>query len=372
MRVFETYSFNLKDIVKFKDTKEYIDELLFKNNIKYDSLGFGFSNGNFDKLLSKYPSLSKYKHFGDNLYDSELSSVPVNWGDDFNLHVEKEDEKYINEICRKIPRPYNFGFITILLDNVHWFPNTNTSPVCNRDYRPSEFSFDSYNSNNICLEKRFDYGNKYNIVKAKIERTKSFNELIDISDIVKMLSDSLGKPIGQHMFCCFDDSEYQAKLDADHEFNRIREQLNSDDFFEEFDIPIPRTVEEISKRVEEELHLPKGVSPKKAIVQQGKEYGYQYQSYFAGQYITQKANVNNHIFQIEFSTIPLTCKFGASIMIKGYNFSHYFGGAMTMLKQQSDADYFIKKVFEYAKIIEDQYSEILLKLYGKNPKWFNQ
>lgn len=43
-----------------------------------------------------------------------------------------------------------------------------------------------------------------------------------------------------------------------------------------------------------------------------------------------------------------------------------------MIKQQSDADIFIKNVFEYAHIIEKQYSDMLLKLYGKTPKWFDK
>ncbi|MFA6308648.1 MAG: hypothetical protein WC677_02735 [Clostridia bacterium] len=372
MRVFESYSFNLKDKVKFKDTKEYIDQLLFNNNIKYDHIGFGFSYGDFDKLLSKYPSLGKYLKHSINPFNDELSSVPLKWGDKLNLHVEKEDEKFINEICKRIPRPYNFGFITILLDHVHWFQNISILPACNVDVRPSGFSFDSYNSNSICLQKQFDYGNKYNVVTAKIERTKSFDELTDISDFVKKFLDSLGKPTGQHLFCCLENDEKQAKIYADHEFNEIREQSNRKDIFKEFGIPHPETIEGIHNRVLEELQLPKGISPKKAMVQQGKEYGYQYKKFFAGQYIMQKTNVNNHIFQIEFSTIPLTCKFEASVLIKGYNFTHYFTCNQTMIKQQSDAEIFIKKVFEYAHIIEEEYSDMLLELYGKTPKWFDK
>ncbi|MBR1771228.1 MAG: hypothetical protein IJ747_04285, partial [Lachnospiraceae bacterium] len=64
MRVFDTYTFNIADKVKFKDTKNYLDQMLAELELHFKEVSFTFQSfmASIDQLVAKYPNLEKYRY----------------------------------------------------------------------------------------------------------------------------------------------------------------------------------------------------------------------------------------------------------------------------------------------------------------------
>lgn len=205
MRVFDSYTYNIIEKVKYKDTKKYMDQMLEELGLCYQSIGFGVSHGPVEKAVKKYPALAKYRCLEDEtrpesqLYSNEmLTSYSKNWSKG-KIYAEAEDYEAIGELFTKIPRPLNFGFSNMILSGIDWYGGCDLTPAIEynefKGERPLDplASFRHISSNEIMLERGFDYGNKLNRVIVTVEATE-LPVPKDTSDVVRRLVPYLGEP----------------------------------------------------------------------------------------------------------------------------------------------------------------------------------
>jgi len=208
---------DFKSDLLFKDTLDYIDDVLGKLDITYNSMGFMFSCGfdSTDKVAARYPALAKYIRTVDEFGRAEngaMSSARTDENGNYTLRVEKSEHQFLRELVKKTPRPFNFGAISVFLDNVHWFPEINTAPCLIDEAgqrRPPNANYpQSYMSNCVTLVKQFEYGKKFNPVWFTIEVGDEITGIIDTTELEEKLSAMFGKPFGtkyyhtKHLFYC--------------------------------------------------------------------------------------------------------------------------------------------------------------------------
>ena len=150
MRIFEEISYNLNQI-KFKENYGFLTSLLDEHGISYPDLGFHFSHTDkaIEKIKSKIPALARY--CGENVFSSTLS-------DGTNYLAEEEKSDFL-ALLGKVPHSYNFGFMTVILDNIDWYGNGAHSGVNLVEVSEAARDiFDArYYSNHIRFRKHFDY-----------------------------------------------------------------------------------------------------------------------------------------------------------------------------------------------------------------------
>lgn len=402
MRVFQNIFFDLGDRVLFKDTLPYVEDVLKRNGFAYDGMAFMMSVSSdkqlFKQLLEKYPQLDKYIRIETGgweittaglraVYENgeeirpfvfDISSVPQYWPEPYELHIDREDEPVIRELVTQIPRPFNPGGVCVVLDHVCWFPKINTEPAIKIGARePSGFGAFSLYSNHVELVKDFKMGRKHNQVSINIERTHSFDELLDISPVLDKLTVEFGEPRCIAVPCIvFSDEEKQRNEAADKALKPVLEQLqnilNIDNCFPTDDPPAYIT---ICQPDGADLMIPmKGepISPKKAIFKAIKETGYNYTFFPGGFYECNKININNHRFQILFSQNPSSRYIEYGITVSGYNFDFCIPlnihGVDVM--KQSVVEEIARSTFAASMKAEEYLTDVLLQLYGKTPDWY--
>ena len=197
MRVFEYFTYNLNQI-RFKETKDFFDNLLKTLDLQYSGVAFNFKddyNGDIcDKIIKKFPNLKEYKQYAgvESSVGYFFSSFRVKDDSEIIIYVNKEHQDDFSALVRKIPNPINFGFMGVALDNVNWYGEKTQTPVFySRVGKCDIYSnkFHCYYSNSIRLFKEFDFGNKLNLVEIMIERTiekddlgpypEKFNQLLE-------------------------------------------------------------------------------------------------------------------------------------------------------------------------------------------------
>ncbi|MCL2884062.1 MAG: hypothetical protein FWF49_01075 [Oscillospiraceae bacterium] len=378
MRVFRQYAFDLKDRVLFKDTLPFVEKWLEENGIAHENMAFMLQHGDADKVVSRYPALQKYKMIDTASINVEkitprgilsksgelhplryqLSSVPPEWPDNADIHVAKEDELIVREVAAKIPRPFNFGFVQILLDNIHWFPEINPFPATRGKYPPNAICSDVHQSNRIELIKQFDYGKKHNLVLVRIEVTKSDDELLDVQPIVTKLSETFGKIIEKEMIVVFDEEEI----------------LNSSENNEEFVALLQNLCKELKLGVRYEQYPIEsfvstgGTSPKKIMINKMKGTGYRYISYGYSRYTFHRVNENHHLFELTFDFPPSIACLRCGLSIRGYNFSVPYI-SFDSCARKTDLEGRTEEVVTMALEIEERLEGTLERLYGKSPEW---
>ena len=114
MRIFEEISFNLNKI-KFKENYAFLTSMLDEKGIGYPDFGFHFSHTNtaIDKIKNKFPLLAHY--CGENVFSSTLSGC--------TNYLDQQEKSDFISLLQKVPHTYNFGFMTVILDNIDWYGN---------------------------------------------------------------------------------------------------------------------------------------------------------------------------------------------------------------------------------------------------------
>ena len=396
MRVFQNYYFDLKERVLFKDTLPFVEAWLAGQGIAYGGMMFeqNFYNWGEDRitprLFAMFPGLKKYHSEKVSVHElspqtitSNFTSVPKNWPEDMNIHVQKEDEDVVRQIAAKIPRPFNPSATCIALDNVQWFPVIDTSPA----YLPGKgapcgYSLFPHLSNSIALGKSSGSGKKHNIIAVTIERTHTLEQLLDDTAILEKLTDAFGTPPHyQAVRIVFSEDERRQTQAAAEALAPILQALWAELKPEE---AVPRDVppefqcirhpNEGEVVVMEMIYTPgEPVSPKKAILKAIKGMGFQYKYEPGTYYECWKTNQHNHKFKVWFAikTSTRQLNFGASI--SGYNFhvSIPMGNNIDVMKQPV-ADETAQAVVTAAIQAEARLSETLLQFYGKTPDWYTE
>lgn len=377
MQVFETISYNLKQL-RFKDTKAYLDSLLGQLDVTYDNMGFCFdvSLENYAPILKKYPFLEKYlknRPRERNEIRPELSSIPGDWSKDASIHLLPEDIPLFNEILQKIPRPYNFGFMYVLLDNVHW--EDQLPQPCYSSAEPPNFRYCNYFNNKIVLMKEFDYGNKCNPVTLMTKRTEENGTLTDRPAKLQQLLEQLGKPQQTELKCVFEEEE-QARFSTDMQaFKQTIDRSVFEKHMLSYRPPAPNPSDfhdtaKIQDLVAETLTPAKGFSPKKVMTAVASKYGYRYQGGTNGEYRFVRFTPEFHRFMVTISIAPFQSIIDADIEASGYNYSNCFFTTRTLSSSETGLQNFAEQIFLCAQLAEEHYYESLRKLFGPTPAWF--
>jgi len=389
---------DFKSDILFKDNLDYIEAVFEKLGITYDSMGLMFSiadvtNNKLEKIIKKYPALEKYMCPHNQSVDGpmrKVSSGHTAENGSYTLRVDKSEHEILRELVKKTPRPFNFGAISIFIDNVRWFPEEeiNTTPCIIGEYspnvKPSPYYPQSYMSNNMILIKQFDYGKKFNPVWFTIEVGDENSEIKDITELEEKLSDLLGKPFGTryyqtkyHFYFSDKEKEHLAQQDKTFAttFNPIATEIRD----------LVNHAEKIQQIKEMSYTFPfaasgnsrtSGLSLIKALKKVLPAKMYNYTNKGGGFFTIEKKNENNHSFILECSMTPSFKRIDAGIVISAHNFKHNIGSAYGMpLVEKFDAihpniqeelEYHIANLAVALKKCEAELSDELLRLYGKS------
>lgn len=385
MQVFDIYTYNLNQI-EFKDNKAYFDCLLNELGLGYTDIGFCFRS-DFDgslceKAVKQFQNLKQYKkYFAESeLYfksapEYQLSSISVEDGR-IHLHIDRTHSEDVSRLLKKVPRPINFGFMGVILDNIRWSDHFDSKPC----YKPNtvdriaiDHRFTNYYSNSIRFIKEFDYGNKRNLVEVLLERAGDFEQLASRPQKFEAFCARLGKPMSKRTVCVFDDEE-TAKLQMANE--AIKQSIHKneyDELFIEFKRDYPKTSQGITQEVMDSLVPIQGFSPKKIFTSTAKRHGFRYRNCINGQYELKKVNIYNHTIKVSFMTRPFSSVLDAEIGMCGYNF-HFYMAYFPQIVADSEAqvELYTKKVFDVADEIEKKFTEQLFLYYGKTPDWYEE
>ena len=386
MHVFEILSFNLKNI-RFKDNKDYFDSLLKDLGISYSDIAFCFSadyDGKIsERVIKQFPELKQYRtyheesdiwgrissdfHFSS-IYSCENNSVAVDMD---HRHIQS-----FESLLKKIPRPFNFGFMGVVLDKVSWDQEAEESeplftPNALGSIIPSH-RFGTYYSNSIRFFKEFDYGNRLNLVEIMTERTGDFTRLLPRPLSFCKMCEVLGKPMDESITCVFSIEETDALRAAGDEIKQIIKQDEYDAWFTSFEsLHAYRTQEDFEQKTSKAFVPIKGVSLRKIFGRIAKEYGYQYGGCHNGTYVYHKNNAANHQFTVEIDNKPFSAVIDGHVSISGYNFHFCFIGTPQIIAADGEiAVAYCEKLFEAARKTEETFSDKLFSLYGATPEWY--
>ncbi len=381
MQVFDIYTYNLNQI-KFKDNKDYFDCLMNELGLEYRDIGFCFrsdSDGSIcDKVIKQFKNLSQYKKYfkRSELYfksmpEYQMSSVSVDDKGIINLHIDRNHSDDLSCLLKKVPRPINFGFMGVILDNINWNNNFDSKPCFDPNTTVLDHRYTYYYSNSIRFVKEFDYGNKLNLIYILLERNVDFEKLAPCPQKFEDFCARLGKPMYKKTICVFDDDE-NAKLKTANE--AIEQSINKNEYYDlfiEFKRDYPHNSQGIAQEVMDSLTPIQGLSPKKIFTNIAKKHGFRYRKCVNGQYELEKFNLYNHKIKVLFLTQPFSSLFFAEICVCGYNFNfHVADLPEVIVDNDSQVELYAKKVFEVADQIEKKFTEKLFLSYGKTPDWY--
>lgn len=380
MRIFDIYTYDLKQI-RFKDNKEYFDRLLKELDLAYTDIGFcfrpDFDGSICEKVTKQFESLRQYKrylaeselHFGS-MPEYQMSSVSVDTKGGIHLHIDRDHSEDFGCMLKKVPRPINFGFMGVMLDNVGWDNHSASNPCFGAgtaDKIAIDHRFSNYYSNSIRFVKEYDFGNKQNLVEILIERYGDAEKLTPYPEKFAAFCARLGKPMYKRTVCVFGDEE-NAKLNAAKE--DIQRSINENryaDLFAEFKRDYPNTAQQVMAS----LTAVQGFSPKKVFTSVAKKYGFKYKTCLNGRYELRKINLYNHTVKVSFVLRPFSSLFSADISVCGHNFN--LGIAYlseVVLDNEAQGERYADKVFEVADAIEKEFTDKLYGYFGKTPDWY--
>ncbi|MGI6265410.1 MAG: hypothetical protein ACOYJY_08145 [Acutalibacteraceae bacterium] len=380
MRIFETRVYNFKQI-PFKDDKDYLDGLCRELGISYSDVCFAFthdtSGAKCDKAVKLFPSLSGYKQLysdtdplGRTASEYLFSSVRFDGSGGYYPRMDRRDIPDVSALLRKIPRPVNFGFMGVVLDNVQWDDGQeDVSVFVPPKYQPTKprHDFFGYYSNSIQFFKEFDYGTKRNPICLTLERFEESGGLSPYPDKYLAMAERLGKPDGKpHLACVFDEQDRLAQQKADAEIDAMRDRDRYAARFGDF-----LTKENPGGEIELSITPIEGFSPKDLLTGIAKPHRYRCNGTRAGQYQFQKKTVHNHVFTVEFLIRPFSHDVDASVWARGYNFHRplqAFPGIVA--KDEEDFRRYATLVFEAADEVETTFADKLVELYGLTPSWY--
>lgn len=380
MKVYETFTFNLNKI-KFKDNKDFLDSLLSSLGLGYSEIAFAFigSEEGAGKLLSRYPEFEKYKHYG--LWVSEnapvVSSRFRRKDGTVALHIDKEHQSKLAEILKKIPRPINFPFISVMLDGIDWYGDSENEPIFSSapgtEERAGRF-FEDYHSNHIVFAKEFDWGTKYNFVYVTIDRRGDLDSLAPYPEKFESFLSALGaKVYHKELRCIFGTEEKRGYAEAREALRRQVDRNKFDSEFADFKLMDGKNYSDRIPRQIEELTPISGFSPKAVLTQAAKKQKYRYAGFEGGIYEFKKKNQYGHTVSLNFMIEPFSSRLSAELEYTGYNFTLGAAFFPTVIVHTADEMLrYAQKVSELSLISEDEYEEKLFEAFGKTPIWFEK
>ncbi len=365
MRVFDKYSFNIIDKVKFKDTKQYLDDMLANMGLRYNNISFTFRSfiTSIDKVTEKYPELDKYRYGYQYNGKEVLTSLTPNWADG-EIYADMKDWDSIFSVVSKIPRGYNI-IPRLVFEQIDWYEEgiKEASLKINEITENEAMLFMNIFSINsqIIMERQYDYGNKYNIVHVIVEAT-TIDEPRDTTDIIKKVEPYLGQPYNSARICRFNNEE-----------NRLYEK-RVQECRQRLDTILENAFPRRGNTFSEEIPFIPNLADKKKIKAAFKGTDFVLGSrkgLLPGMNRVVCINKYNHFFEILFDRTQSSPNyFYFYISVKGHNFYINSKQMVVYAFSEDESVIMLSKIADLCVKVKDEFGELLEQNFGSTPNWY--
>ena len=388
IRVFDKYVYNIADKVKFKDTIKYLENMMQDCDLQYQDISFHFDGYEaLDKVLEKYPELSKYYFDFFRTERKILTSITPKWADG-KIYAEPEDWSAIFSIIAKVPRGYHL-FPAITFDKIDWYGEGVREAALNVNSTTKGHAMmcgthTAINSQ-ITLEREYDYGNKYNMVSVVVEATTE-DEPRDTSDIIKKLEPYLGQPaIIQNGICRFSIEENTLLKEHERTCSKTLQRMIEDVYPEEERSDSAIYVDKLTyicdvypeeKTSNSTVYVSfiPNLANKKKIDKAFKETDFvlgDRDGLLPGMNHVICVDKHNYQFEITFNRTQSSPNyFYFYIDVKGYNF--YIKSEQNTIYASSEEEA-MEKLYglaDFCMKLKDEFGAILEKNFGCTPEWY--
>lgn len=366
MRVYDTYYYNIVEKASFKDARPYLEKMLAETGHSYKNTAFilySISDDERRRAAEKMPALEKYTFFDNRggIGDFGFTSIPADWRSG-NIYVPEEDRKDVFTLCSKIPRPYNFAFAKLFLEDIDWFPDskdgivedcTYTSPAIPTENEPP------YKSNRIMMQRFFDDGKKFSHVYVTIDVTDA-DKPRSSREIAEKLAPYLGEPLEKSRKCVFPREELDRLKD--------REKLCSQRLDELAKAAVPAPRKRSSRSDEKIPHVADKFTLNKAF----KGTGFERQK-GTPNWLNLYSCIDGNGFLYEAYTQKISYDniFRFWIEISGYNFKIRYDTPDYYVEQEGESLEILTRIAKFCTELRDNFSAELAGNFGATPNWYN-
>ena len=366
MRVFDIYSYNLIDIVKFKDTKPYIDNMLRELGLNYNNVFFEINEfiTKTEDVLKKYPKLEKYKKKDTQCTYEEkffLTSLTTEWTKG-KLYADKEDWDDVFAIVSKVPRGMNV-LPVLILDEIDWYGEGVKEAAYDVQESQEQKVFTHaarvFENSSITMVRGYDHGNKMNYLSVSIESTTDGIPR-DTTDIINMLEPYLGKPICKTQKCMYSKEENKTfRLNAG-ECSKMLEESMEEFYPKRYESPyaefIPKLadinkIKKAFKNTDFKVGDRKGLLPGMNQVICIDEHNYFYEVI-----IDRTQNMPN-------------C-FCLYITVEGCNFRISNSQKVVYAYSEEESLELLYKFAEFCMEFKEKFGKVLEDRFGNTPEWY--
>ena len=366
MRVFDIYSYNLIDIVKFKDTKPYIDNMLSELGLNYNNVFFEIREflTKTGDVLKKYPKLEKYKQI-DPLYTYEenffLTSLTTEWTKG-KLYADKEDWDDVFAILSKVPRGMNV-LPVLILDGIDWYGEGAKEATYDVHESQEQKVFTHaarvFENSSITMVREYDHGNKMNYLSVSIESTTDGIPK-DTTDIINKLEPYLGKPIRKSQKCMYNNEESKNFYKSAIECSKMVEESMDEFYPKRFESPyaefIPKLAD-LSKIKKAFKDTDFRIGDRKGLLPG----------------MNQVICIDEHNFYYEVlidRTQNMPNCFCLYITVEGCNFRVRNNQKVVYANTEEESLQILYKFAEFCMKFKEEFGKVLEERFGNTPKWY--
>ena len=370
MRIFDTYSFNVIEKVKFKDTAKYIDKMLDDLGLGYKNLGFRLETvvpSIWDVVLQKYPSLDKYYIPAEDNIQMRmplLTSFSKDWCEG-KIYVDEADRETVKELFTKIPYTYNIETCDLLFDGIDWYGDGNLEPITqtSESYKlkiPTT-RFLPFKNNGIRLAREYDFGRKKNLVLVSVEATTD-DEPRDTTDVLEKLKPYLGEPLGAGRGCMFSNEEKNRYIILENKYNKQLDEL--------FDSMVPK----------DDRHIPYEPYIKNVVDKRTLNKAFLGTVFRVGERkgllhgMNEMVYIDSHRFKYEilFDRSPSNNYFSFIMSIRGYNFELKIEQKDFGVTYEGESKEILAKIVRFCNVLLDEVADEIAKDFGDTPEWYRK
>lgn len=404
MRIFQCFTFDLKNSVLFKNTMELLEEFLQKQGFTYQRILLqmeGVGKG----LLRQFPELAPFYCVEEEAEEECFSNLQP----DFSAN-RSPDRDAVQRLVKKVPRSVRPSFLVIGLDGINWFPDAKAklyiqdAAAYAKDQKITKFP-ESFYSNMILFGKKNVQSHKGNYIQVKIDVTdEKTGGIRQCSDILEQLETAFGAPVKQEQVCVFEQGKEAEQLRRQREqmqdkLNVLRAALVTPMAFDKQKMKTMGKIKnyrlapsgprvgfgppEKYQQYAVPLELPHILKSPLMMKPEGRlsvkmawksaffGMGYQFVSGKKRLFRMKKRNENGHWFRLEFVRGFLgNAQITGAIIVEGYNFYESFRFDGCFIKNQRELHWYMENFAVIVRYVERELSEYLLHHYGKTPEWY--
>ncbi|MCR5704217.1 MAG: hypothetical protein K6G85_06305 [Eubacterium sp.] len=369
MRVFDVYTFNIAKIVRFKDTKKYVDWMLKELQLSYQNIYFTINPfmSNIESIVEKYPNLSKYIFEYEPYRSQVLTSITPQWKKG-KYYAEKEDWNSLFEIVSKCPRGFNVTG-NVVFNQIDWFHAgiKDAALYDELEYKNREsagiVSTHHIINSQIIIGREYDDGNKKNYVSVVIESTNECGEPRDTTAIVKRLKKYLGIPVSKEIVCREDlekSWELQEKIRQCN--NILKGKIDTVSLDERTKIKFGET--EFVPKLVDKMKIKTAFRNTTFLLEKRKKL-------LPGMNVVSSIDRHNHVYEILFDrTQNCPDYFYWYIYIRGHNFLLSTTQNILCAANEEEAKEKLNEVAVFCEKLKGEMETILMDDFGETPEWY--